>query len=493
MPILLYVPAFVISYSVLTWPGISTTLKCLTPFIPIAIQATLFFASTYEQEGIWKEKSRQRKESEATNTAARLSKTPGTMQNLDSGTNVQNNTIRSLEQERTLSHIADLKIENACLQDSLTAARKEAEDLRAEFGIDGAVEGLEEEFKIQIQALDHKKRDLEASVVYLKEDIEKVTDRLELGEGLCKQRGMRITALEKEVGALRACVETSRAIIESLNIQSLKEAKVSAEKDLENVRESLAATRTELQVAKLDNGALELGLAQEKEAQTTLATMLRTRDGENKHLAAIIKSHEVGIAAMQHERAKNHNALIEKDKVIAQYGDRLEVLQERYHEAISKVYSLVEESRKRKEEEELEKVLGMTKEDMLENAGCEIMRLQGKIDELTWEVEKMREEREEVSKAHEHTIELAGNEIARLNGEVHEMASEMASSGAGLLEKRKNKGPIEEGKLADAMLKTREVSDQIESEEEAQEVVLESSESGWDQVSETEARSGSSW
>jgi hypothetical protein len=37
------------------------------------------------------------------------------------------------------------------------------------------------------------------------------------------------------------------------------------------------------------------------------------------------------------------------------------------------------------------------------------------------------------------------------------------------------------------------VSDQIESEEEAQEVVLESSESGWDQVSETEARSGSSW
>jgi hypothetical protein len=491
MLLLLYVPAFVFSYSVLAWLGISTTLKCLIPFIPIVIQAILFFASTREQEGVWKVISRQWKESEATNTEARLTETPGTMQNLEAGINVQTTTIRSLDQERTLSHIAHLEIENACLQASLAAAREEAKDLRAEFGFDCAVEMLEEEYKIQLRALDHKKSDLEAIVLYLKSDIENLTDRLELGEDFCTMREMRIAALEKEVGALRACVETSRAVVESLNIQSLKEAKLSAEKDLEDVRESLVTTRTELQEAELANGVLELDLAEEKQAQTTLAAMLRTRDGENKHLAAIVRSHKVTITVMQHELVKNHNALIAKDEVVAQYRDRLEVQQERYHEAVSKVVELVEERRKRKEEEELDKVLGMTKEDMLENAGCEIVRLQGRIDELAWEVEKMREEREEVGKAHEHTNELAGNEIASLNGEVHEMAFEMASSGEGVLEKGKNKGPVEEEELAYDMPKMREVSNQIENEEEVQEEVLESSESGWDQVSETEARSGS--
>ena len=350
--------------------------------------------------------------------------------------------------------------------------------------------------------------------------------------------------------------ETSKSTIETSIIQDLKKAKQTAENELENLR---ITTRQELK--------------EQKFAQRVLATMLQTRDREIEYQATVITSHEKTLATTQFELtktkfdlqfsnmtcdllraelanekkekeklvsmsrmhqaqnaeviegmkrvqerlAKYDNALIAKEDVIAQYKEKSEVLEKKCDDAIWKVVKLMKEAEKRKEDDRLEVVLGKTKENMLEFAGNEMIRLQFKIDEMAWEMEKMKEKREvrykkskKLREAHECTIELVENEIERLNGMIQKMACEMETMRGEILSKKKDSSKVEE--LEQTIQKMRESFDKIGIEEKAQEEVLEpseseeledededelellscsSSESEWEQVSENEGERAS--
>lgn len=309
----------------------------------------------------------------------------------------------------------------------------------------------------------------------------------------------------------RVYEETSTSIIETSNIQDLKKEKEIASNELENER---ATTRQELKEQKAACRALA-AMLQTRDAETKhqatvmqceltktrfdlqfsymtcnlLRTELVNEKKENENLVSMSRMHQAqnaevieGMKNVQERLAKYDNALIAKDDAIARYKEKSEVLEKKCDDAIWKVVKLMKEAEKRKEEDMVEDVLGVKKEDMLEFAGNEMNRLQFKIDAMAWEMEKMREKREvgdEKSKrlreAHECTIGLAGNEIERLNGKIQKMAFEMETMREEIVPKTKDSSEVEE--LEQRIQKMRESFDKIEIEEKAQEEALESSES----------------
>jgi hypothetical protein len=264
----------------------------------------------------------------------------------------------------------------------------------------------------------------------------------------------------------------------------------------------LTKTRSDLQFSLMTCDLLRAELAKEKKEKQNLVSMSRMHQVQN---AEVIE----GMKNVQERLAKYDNALIAKDDVIAQYKEKSEVLEKRCEDALWKVVRLMREAEKRKEEDVLEVGFGVSKDDMLEYAGNEMNRLQFKVDEMAWEMEKRREKGNERCKrlreAHECTIELAGDEIGRLNGKIWKMACEMETMRVGIVSKTKDSSEVEE--LEQRIRKMRESFEKIETEEKAQEEVIESSESededeldvlsfspsesGWEQVSETEGESAS--
>jgi hypothetical protein len=291
---------------------------------------------------------------------------------------------------------------------------------------------------------------------------------IELLNGICTERSVKIIALERELARRQSDLQASNRACEFLRAE----------------------------------------LANEQREKRQLVSMSQLHQTQN---AEVIE----GMKRVQDRLAKYDNALIVKDDAIAAYKENAEVLQKRCEDAICRVVALMKEAEKRKEEDRMHEVLGMTKDDMLDAAGDVMAMLQRTVDEMAWEIEKTRERREEsdarserLREAHECAIELAGKEIERLNAKIRLMAGEMETMREEVLLKAKISTKVEE--LGHTIQKMREAFVKIEAEGDAEGEVVESSgseeledededelevfscsasESEWEQVGEIEGES----